>query len=195
MPAPEPGEQTLAALAARVQAGDRHAENELVERILPGVTAIAVVRLRDRDRARDVAQDTAVALIEALRAGRLRDVEKVAAFAHGILVNVIRASRRARAHALDREPLAGEVSDMPVPDPVQEAEERAILRDALATLEPVDRRILTSTLIDGATPAQIGVRLGLSAELVRTRKSRAVKKVIEFVRRMTRPPAKRYLRQ
>ena len=195
IPAPQPGEQSLAALAERVQGGDRHAESELVLRLLPGITAIAGVRLRDRDLARDVAQDTAVALIEALRAGRLRDAAKVAAFAHGIVMNVIRVGRRQRAHDVTSEWLAAEVYAVRPSDPVQISEERAILRDGLATLEPIDRRILTSTLVDGASPAQIGARLGLSAQLVRTRKSRAVKKVAAFVVRMTRPPAKRYLRE
>lgn len=195
IPAPRPDDPALAVLAERVQAGDRAAEPELVERLLRGVIAIATVRLGSRDLAADAAHDTVVALIEALRAGRLREPSKVAAFVHGILVNVIRVSHRQRKVERASEPLVPELHvEIPI-DRVQAGEEQQVLRAALGTLEPVDRRILIATLIDGDAPADIARRLGLSAQLVRTRKSRAVRKVAEFVRRMTRPPGKRYIRE
>jgi len=177
----------LAALATRVSAGDRDAEGELLERIQTGVLAIAIVRLRDRDAARDAAQDALVALIEALRAGRLNEASKVAAFAHGIVVNIVRNRRRSalvRPEMQSLEP--GDAVVLP-DDPLVSAEAQAMLRDGMAELEAVDRRILGLTLSEGLTPGAIAARLGMSAELVRTRKSRATRRLADLVASCTRP--------
>jgi RNA polymerase sigma factor (sigma-70 family) len=65
---------------------------------------------------------------------------------------------------------------------VEHAERRQQVRDALKRLARDDRRILLFTLVDGLKPGEIAPRLGLTDEVVRARKSRALKRVIEFVR-------------
>jgi DNA-directed RNA polymerase specialized sigma24 family protein len=62
------------------------------------------------------------------------------------------------------------------------------VRGALARLNRADRGILLLTLVDGLKPAEIASRLGLTAEVVRVRKSRALKKVVDRVSAMTRKP-------
>ena len=42
------------------------------------------------------------------------------------------------------------------------------------------------TLVDGLKPAEIAAQLGLNGEVVRARKSRALQKVIEYVRGLSR---------
>ena len=60
------------------------------------------------------------------------------------------------------------------------------MRRALATLDATDRKILLLTLVEGLKPGEIGARLGLTSEIVRARKSRALKKTIERVKRLSR---------
>ena len=42
------------------------------------------------------------------------------------------------------------------------------------------------TLVDGLKPGEIAAELGLTSEVVRTRKLRAIKKITDFVRNMSR---------
>ena len=60
------------------------------------------------------------------------------------------------------------------------------MRRALAVLDSTDRKILLLTLIEGLKPGEIGARLGLTSEVVRTRKSRALKKAAERVKHLSR---------
>ena len=62
----------------------------------------------------------------------------------------------------------------------------ALVRRALGILDPTDRRILLMTLVEGLKPGEIGVRLGLTSEVVRARKSRALKKTIDRVKKLSR---------
>jgi RNA polymerase sigma-70 factor (ECF subfamily) len=64
------------------------------------------------------------------------------------------------------------------------------VREELKQLDPTDRRILLLTLVEGLKPAEIADRLGLSAEVVRARKSRAVKKIVESTRTRHKPDAR-----
>ena len=53
--------------AQRIQAGDPAAEEEVAEFFHPRVLAMASVRLRDAEAARDVAQETILAVLQAVR--------------------------------------------------------------------------------------------------------------------------------
>ena len=53
---------------------------------------------------------------------------------------------------------------------------------AISSLEPVDRTIQKMTLVDGHKPGVIAERLGLSSDVVRQRKLRAIRRVTELVR-------------
>ena len=54
-----------------------------------GVFVIAVARTRDREAARDLTQEILIAVLKALREGRLRDSEKLSAFIQGTARNLI----------------------------------------------------------------------------------------------------------
>jgi len=67
-----------------------------------------------------------------------------------------------------------------------EAQERETLAmDAIASLEPLDKTILQMTLVDGLKPGVIAQRLSLNPDVVRQRKLRATRRVIDFVRRQS----------
>jgi RNA polymerase sigma-70 factor, ECF subfamily len=175
-----------AQMAERVLVSDPAAEDQFARTFGPRIYAMALVRTGDPDAARDLSQSALIEALQALRKGRLRDPQKLPAFVCGTARNVINYYLRARSRAPRSEPLG---SDIPAGDQVpdlERAERLALVRRALERLEPDDRRILMMTLVDGLKPAEIAARLGLSSEVVRQRKSRAVKRVIDAVRSLLR---------
>lgn len=166
-----------AALAARIRAGDTVAENDLVATYRRGVVLIASVRTRDREAARDLAQDVFVAVIKALRDGQLREPEKLAAFIQGTARNLINNYLRTRARRAECElDPAEEVGADPVVD-LEAAERQRLVRRELAGFSVVDQQILLLSLVDGHSLADVAERMGLSHDAVRARKSRMVKKI------------------
>src|ERR1035441_3590900 len=62
---------------------DREAEAELFRRMAPRIRLYGLRHLRDEHAAEDLAQQVLITTIEALRAGRLREPEKLASFVLG----------------------------------------------------------------------------------------------------------------
>ena len=174
-------------LAHRIKEGDREAETEFAVQFYVRVRPMASVCLQWSDAAVDVAQETILAALEGLRAGRLREPERLPAFVLGIARNLINNYRR-------RQGQSREVQDDPPDRPVQadptltrlDEQQRALVRASLKRLNRVDRRILLLTLADGMSPREIAPIVGLKPEVVRTRKSRAVKTVADAIAGMTR---------
>lgn len=176
----------LAALVERVIREDPEAEEELVRRFGPRVRAMALARTRDVEAARDLTQEILVTVVLAVRRGQLRDHLRIAPFIHGVARNLINNHLRGR-----REPVGiseGEEGMVlpTVEDEMRAAEERRLLLRALATLSRTDRQVLALTLIDGQSPGQIARTVGLPPEVVRTRKFRALKRVAEALRGLSR---------
>ena len=168
-------------LVERIRRGDALAEDELIESFGARVFAMAVVRTRDREASRDLVQDVLWAVIQSLRNGQLREPDKLAAFVCGTARNLINNYRRTLTRSARDLHLA---SDFSIVDPshIQDDQERvSSLRSAIAELEPDDRRILLMTLAEGLKSGEIAARLRLTAEVVRQRKSRAIKKVIDII--------------
>src|SRR5690349_15050441 len=84
-------------LVTRVQARDAAAEEELVLRFRPGLLAIFRARTRDPEVARELAQDTLLAVIAAIREEKVREPERLAGFVHGVARNVLAGHFRKRA--------------------------------------------------------------------------------------------------
>jgi RNA polymerase sigma-70 factor, ECF subfamily len=182
---PVPDDQ--AGLADRIRLGDRGAENALAAAFHDRVRLMALARTRDRELALDIAQETMADVLVALREGRLREQEKLAGFVYGTARNRISdhyrtLGRRPREEPLEDEHPGGDASN----DPLEQAERNAQVRGALGTLPAMDRRILLMTLVDGLKPGAIARRLSLSDEVVRARKSRAIRKVKEYVDGLSR---------
>jgi RNA polymerase sigma-70 factor (ECF subfamily) len=182
-------------MAERIRDGDRSAEDELAREFSDRVRLFVHVRTRDREVARDLGQEIMTHALTALRRGQLRETERLAAFVYGIAKNVVNNYFRRGRDEQRAEPLSPELvaaND----DPATEFENRqrqALVRRALARLNRADRTILLLTLVDGLKPGEIADRLGLTAEVVRVRKSRAVKKVAEEVNDMKRNRSDRHL--
>jgi RNA polymerase sigma-70 factor (ECF subfamily) len=175
-------------LADRIRDGDSTAEDEFVERFYGRILLMARVRLRDEQAALDVAQEAVFGALRGIREGRLNNHEQLASYVYGTARNLIN-NRFRRA-----EPPSSQLTDQlpggDQPDLVAiEAERREQVRHALEGLNPVDRAIFGMTLLEGMKPGEIASRLDMKPEVVRKRKSRAIKKVRDVIQRTSRIPS------
>src|SRR5689334_16473311 len=77
-------EMNDAELASQIGSGtDREAEAELFHRMAPRIRLYGLRHLRNEAAAEDLTQQVLVTTLEALRAGRLREPEKLASFVLG----------------------------------------------------------------------------------------------------------------
>ncbi len=179
----------LAQLAERIRQGDPAAENRLVRHFHGRVLAMALVRTRDREAARELANDVLMAAIEALRRGSVHDTARLGAFIHGIAVNLVNNHLRALIRRPRGEPLG---EDLAGPDEGRRLErdsDRALVQRLIAELPERDRRILTLTLVDGLRSGEIAARMGLAHDVVRQAKSRAIRRLQEMLRTLSRSPS------
>jgi RNA polymerase sigma-70 factor (ECF subfamily) len=179
-----PAEQR--SLTERIRQGDPSAEDEVVRAYGTRLLVMLIARTGDRDAARDLCQDVMIALLHALREGQLRDPDRLSAFVHGIARNTANNYVRTRGRRPGLTELSESLATACTDDPAESAQRREFVNRALASVPPTDRRILMLTLVEGLTPAEIAARLGLSGEVVRARKSRALRKVIDYVRGLSR---------
>ena len=170
-------------LIRRIREGDISAEDELARSFQPYVLGGMFRRIRDREAARELADDVLMAVVCALRAGRLHDDTKLTAFVRGTLRNVANNHVRARGLRPGEEPLPEDVPAAAGDDGVETRERGAAVRRGLARLQGGDREILLRTIVDGLPPRQIAHDMGLTAEVVRARKSRALQRLITSVRK------------
>ena len=179
----------LARVAERIRDGDASAEDELFRQFNDRIRMFVSVRTRDPELARDLCQEIMVHVLNALRRGQLREPERVGAFVYGTARNVVNNHFRTSRPERSVELTAEVTSDSPDPADQFETRQRQVLvRRALSHLERRDSRILLMTLVDGLKPGEIANRLGLTSEVVRTRKSRALRRIVERIDELSRKP-------
>jgi RNA polymerase sigma factor (sigma-70 family) len=177
-------DDAAAPLAQRIRAGDRFAEEELVTTYRRGVFIIAVARTRDREAAADLAQEILIAVLKSLRQGQLRDPAKLAAFIQGTARNLINNHLRVKS----RHPEVELDDTAHTADPVEELESlerRRLVRLELQSFSAIDQQILLLSLVDGHSLAEVALRVNLSHDAVRARKSRAVRKITQKFARVS----------
>ncbi|HKW35358.1 MAG TPA: sigma-70 family RNA polymerase sigma factor [Candidatus Acidoferrum sp.] len=164
-------------LVARIRTGDSLAENEFIATYQRGVLLIATARTRDREAARDLAQEILMASLKAIREGKLRDAEKLSAFVQGTARNLINNYLREKARRFECDL---DQADGPTKNLVEElelAEKRRLIYRELERFSPVDRQILLLSLVDGHSLLEVAQRLKLSHDAVRARRSRMIRKI------------------
>lgn len=173
------------ALPVRILEGDKAAESDLFLFFQPRVYEFVMIRTGDPDLAQELGQEVLIAVIRALRAGRLRQQESLKSYVYGVARNLLNDQLRTRARQkVDQMPPD---FDLPQPgSPYEEKERTQIAQAAIGDLEPVDRRILLMILVDGLKAGEIAARIGLTADGVRQRKSRALKKLNALLRPLSR---------
>jgi RNA polymerase sigma-70 factor (ECF subfamily) len=159
---------------ARIAAGSPADEAELATYFSPRIRAMLRARLRQTEAVHDLAQDTLVAVIVAIRKGQVREAERLPGFVQGVARNLANNHLRGvtrRAEAPFDEALEATLA---APDGRDEEDRLAAVTRGLEAIAPADREVLQLTLVDGLPPRDIAQRLSLSSDVVRTRKSRAL---------------------
>lgn len=159
---------TPEALAARVLAGDRGAEQALLESLRPGL--LIVLRhghVPQSVDAEDIVQETLRIVLERLRCGSIADPQRLFAFAAQTARNLATAARRKwvrQRTIVDSSLVAG--SDLEVEDDTERIMEEELARAALQVLDELprsrDRLILVRFYVENVDKSAICSELGLS---------------------------------
>jgi RNA polymerase sigma factor (sigma-70 family) len=180
--------EALETIVGRIADGDPSAEAVLLEYLGPRLRVMMRAKTRDAELANDLAQDATIAVLQALRRGQLREPHRLIAFAHGVARNIVNNHRRgmSRDAGAGYEPLTESMAQ-PI-DEIHAHERRDLVTRGLAALSLSDREILDLALVEGMKPGEIAARLQLAPEVVRTRKSRALKRVLAALGRLSGGP-------
>jgi RNA polymerase sigma-70 factor, ECF subfamily len=160
-------------LARRIAAGDRHAEAVFCRRFAPRIRLLGLKRLRSEAAAADLVQDVLVLALQKLRAGAVREPDRIASFMLGtartMAIDMTRNSGR-------RERLLHEFPIDLVPfeeSPVEEPNEGR-LQHCLQALPERERSVLVMTFYDDCPADALGTQLGLSSGNVRVIRHRGL---------------------
>jgi RNA polymerase sigma-70 factor (ECF subfamily) len=152
---------------------DREAEAELCRRMAPRIRLYGLRHLRDEYAADDLAQQVLIVTIEALRAGRLREPEKLASFVLGTCRMTVLNLRRG---AERKERLLEQYgSDLAAPAaPSVPHLDRDLLLRCVEGLSERERSVVVMTFYDEQTGADVAGFLGVSETNVRVIRHRAI---------------------
>jgi RNA polymerase sigma-70 factor (ECF subfamily) len=169
-----------AELVRRVAGHDPHgardpraheAEVLLCRRFGPRALLYGRKHLRDEERARDLSQTVMIAVLEAVRAGRVEDPSRIDRFVLGTCRNVARRMRDADSRAA---PTANEELDVLAHVPEVEPMDLGALARCLAELDGRGRSVVFLSFNEGRAAEDIASTLGTTAGNVRVVRHRAV---------------------
>ncbi|MCG6927304.1 MAG: sigma-70 family RNA polymerase sigma factor [Acidobacteria bacterium] len=167
-----PSDGDLARVVSGGGSDATEAEAELFRRLAPRVRLYGLRHLRDPAAADDLVQEVFVLTLEQLRAGRVREPDRLASFVFGtcrLVVRNLRRGQKRREDLLDR--FAGVFPRRAETDLLLLDQNR--LRACLEGLGPRERTVLVLTFFAEQPSSEIGARLSLSSENVRTIRRRA----------------------
>src|SRR5262245_49846957 len=161
-------------LVVRIGSGsDSEAEAELFRRMAPRIRLYGLRHLRNAHAAEDLAQQVVLTTLEALRAGRLREPEKLTSFMLGMCrmtVLDLRRGARRREQLLERFGADLPASDLTVPPRLDH--ER--LTQCVQGLRERERTVVVMTFYDERTGGDVAGFLGISEANVRVIRHRAI---------------------
>ena len=162
-------------LTARLAQGDSEAEAEACRRMGPRIRLYGRRHLRSRAAGDDLVQQVLLKLLEALRAGRLREPGKLAQFALGICRMTVLDLRRS---ARRQEQLLAEFGADLVPDqPSMPQLDGGQLARCVQMLKERERSVVVLTFYDEQAAAEVAGFLGLSQANVRVIRHRAMQQL------------------
>ncbi len=162
-------------LAARVVAGagaDRDAEREVCRRFAPRIRLYGLRHLREESAAADLVQDVLLAVLERLRAGALREPDRLASFVLGACR--LATSERRRGAARRETLLARFGPDLDAGEPARPRLDIERLDRCLERLAPRERAVLQLTFYADRLSAEIAAELELTPGNVRVVRHRAL---------------------
>lgn len=173
-----------AALARRIAAAaprvDAAAEAELYRLLAPRVRLYGRRHLRDEDDARDLMQHVMLSTLEKLRAGELREPERVGSFVFGMCRRV--ALEKFRGERRREELLEKFGADLPVADIAMAPRlDEARVAACMERLAERERSVLLLSFYEEEPAERVGAALGISAGNVRVIRHRALERLRECV--------------
>ena len=159
---------------------DRAAEAELYRRLAPRIRLYGRRHLRDDEAADDLMQQVMMMTLEKLRAGELREPERIASFVFGVCRMVTLEIRRGtwrRETLLQKYGADLEIADIAVPPRIDEAKVSACLE----RLPIRERSVLIASFYEDEPADRVGATLGLSAGNVRVIRHRAMERLRDCV--------------
>ncbi len=152
---------------------DREAEAELFRRMAPRIRLYGLRHLRDVQASEDLTQQVLITTLEALRAGRLREPEKLASFVLGtcrMMVLDLRRNAQRRERLLEQ---FGPDLVMPVAPSMPHLDGQQLTR-CLQSLKERERTVVVLTFYDEKSGADVAGFLGVSEANVRVIRHRAI---------------------
>src|SRR5262245_3634194 len=141
-----------AEVTQRIAAGQRDAEAEMCRRMTPRIRLYGLRHLRSASAADDLVQQVLLKTIEALRAGRLRDWDRLAPFVLGTCrMTVLDLRRSVRRQGQLLEEFGAVLVPEPLPPPSFDGSQLARCVQALAERE---RSVVVMTFYDEQTAAE-----------------------------------------
>ena len=163
-----------AALAARISAArDSDAESELFRRLAPRIRLYGLRHLRNESAADDLTQQVLIATLESLRAGRLREPEKLVSFVLGtcrMMVLDLRRNAQRKDRLLEQ---FGPAMLAPVEPPAPQLDRDQLAR-CVQALKERERAVVVLTFYDEHTSAGAANFLGVSEANLRVIRHRAI---------------------
>ena len=160
-------------LAVRIADGDPDAEAEMCRRLGPRIRLYGLRHLRSSAAADDLVQQVLLTLLEGLRAGRLREPDKLAHFALGTCRMVVMDLRR-RAQRQERL-LAEFGADLIPEQPSMPRLDDGRLARCVQMLKERERSVVVLTFYDDQTSAAAAESLGVSEANLRVIRHRALR--------------------
>jgi len=172
-------ELTDAELARHIGWGHHPEEEaELFRRMAPRIRLYGLRHLRDEHAAEDLTQHVLIATIEALRAGRLRDPERLASFVLGTCRMTVLDLRRS-AQRKERLLTQFGAERPPSVQPSMPLMDRERLAGCVQDLKERERTVIVMTFFDEQTSADVAGFLGISEANVRVIRHRAIHQLRE----------------
>jgi RNA polymerase sigma-70 factor (ECF subfamily) len=168
-------EMSDADLVECIVGGQREAEAEVCRRMGPRIRLYGLRHLRSASAADDLVQQVLLTTLEALRAGRLRDVVKLAPFVLGTCRMTVLDLRRSSQR---QEQLLEEFGRVLVPvQPDAATLDGERLARCVGALKERERSVIVMTYYDETSAMETGRSLGLSEANVRVIRHRAIKQL------------------
>lgn len=170
------------ALARRIaeagRAPDSAAEAELYRRLAPRVRLYGLRHLRDRHSAADLAQQVMLMTLERLRAGKIREPEKIASFVLGTSrMSVLEMRRGTRRREVLLETWGSSAEAFEAPEPLALDPDR--LAGCLEGLSERERAVVVQSFFADRQADEVGAELAISAGNVRVIRHRALARLRE----------------
>lgn len=159
-------------LTERARSGDAHAFAQLYELIYKDLYRFALYTLHHVQDAEDAVSETVTDAFAQI--GTLRDADAFRPWMFRILT--AKCSRRIRQYMNPETELSEELASS-APEPGEHMD----VRQAFSSLPALDRLILSMTLFAGYTSQEAGTLLELNPNTVRSRQSRALRKMEQML--------------